>query len=46
MSVDIDHTRWNGESINPEDEVEIQGDADRSRGTMKIEVKQVNKIKR
>ncbi|HEX4501559.1 MAG TPA: YgiW/YdeI family stress tolerance OB fold protein [Scandinavium sp.] len=44
MNVDIDHKRWNGVTITPQDVVEIQGEVDKDWNSVEIDVKQINKV--
>jgi uncharacterized protein (TIGR00156 family) len=44
VNVDIDHKRWNGVTITPQDMVEIQGKVDKGWNSMEIDVKQINKV--
>ncbi|MGK9173901.1 YgiW/YdeI family stress tolerance OB fold protein [Yokenella regensburgei] len=44
INVDIDHKRWNGVSVGPQDVVEIQGEVDKDWNSVEIDVKQVNKV--
>ncbi|EMR7683813.1 YgiW/YdeI family stress tolerance OB fold protein [Yersinia enterocolitica] len=43
MNVDIDHKRWNGQTITPKDTVELQGKIDKDRNSVELDVKQVTK---
>lgn len=44
INVDIDHKRWNGVNIGPNDLVEIQGEVDKDWNSVEIDVKQVSKV--
>ncbi|PHZ95738.1 TIGR00156 family protein [Klebsiella variicola] len=44
INVDIDHKRWNGVTIGPQDTVEIQGEVDKDWNSVEIDVKQIRKI--
>lgn len=45
INVDIDHKRWNGVAVGPQDTVEIQGETDKdSENSVEIDVKQIRKI--
>ncbi|MGY6027848.1 YgiW/YdeI family stress tolerance OB fold protein [Phytobacter sp. AG2a] len=44
INVDIDHKRWNGVSVGPQDLVEIQGEVDKDWNSVEIDVKQVSKV--
>ncbi|MDA8478452.1 YgiW/YdeI family stress tolerance OB fold protein [Citrobacter sp. Awk 4] len=44
MNVDIDHKRWNGVTVTPQDVVEIQGEVDKDWNSVEIDVKQVTKV--
>ncbi|MCA1923302.1 MULTISPECIES: YgiW/YdeI family stress tolerance OB fold protein [Buttiauxella] len=45
INVDIDHKRWNGQTITPQDTVEIQGEVDKDWNSVEIDVKQITKVK-
>ncbi len=45
VNVDIDDKRWNGQTITPQDTVEIQGEVDKDWNSVEIDVKQINKMK-
>lgn len=45
VNIDIDHKRWNGQTITPQDVVEIQGEVDKDWNSVEIDVKQINKVK-
>ena len=42
--VEIDHKRWNGVTVTPQDKVEIQGKVDKEWNDFEIDVKQVIKL--
>lgn len=44
VNVEIDHKRWNGVTVTPQDKVEIQGKVDKEWNEFEIDVKQINKI--
>lgn len=44
VNVDIDHKRWNGQTITPQDTVEIQGEVDKDWNSVEIDVKQIRKV--
>lgn len=44
INVDIDHKRWNGITVSPQDVVELQGEVDKDWNTVEIDVKQITKI--
>lgn len=44
INVDIDHKRWNGVTVGPQDTVEIQGEVDKDWNSVEIDVKQICKI--
>ncbi|MDN8600231.1 YgiW/YdeI family stress tolerance OB fold protein [Citrobacter enshiensis] len=44
VNVDIDHKRWNGVTVTPQDVVEIQGEVDKDWNSVEIDVKQVTKV--
>ena len=44
INVDIDHKRWNGVTVTPQDTVEIQGEVDKDWNSVEIDVKQIRKI--
>lgn len=44
INVDIDHKRWNGVTVGPQDLVEIQGEVDKDWNSVEIDVKQVTKV--
>lgn len=44
VNVDIDHKRWNGQIITPQDVVEIQGEVDKDWNSVEIDVKQIRKV--
>lgn len=46
VNVDIDHKRWNGVAVTPQDLVEIQGEVDKDWNSVEIDVKQINKVNR
>ncbi|MBU4683764.1 YgiW/YdeI family stress tolerance OB fold protein [Cedecea davisae] len=45
VNVDIDHKRWNGLTVTPQDTVEIQGEVDKDWNSVEIDVKQISKVK-
>ncbi|MEW7313555.1 NirD/YgiW/YdeI family stress tolerance protein [Buttiauxella gaviniae] len=44
INVDVDHKRWNGQTITPKDTVEIQGEVDKDWNSVEIDVKQITKV--
>ena len=44
INVDIDHKRWSGVTVGPQDTVEIQGEVDKDWNSVEIDVKQIRKI--
>lgn len=44
VNVDIDHKRWNGLTVTPQDTVEIQGEVDKDWNSVEIDVKQITKV--
>lgn len=44
INVDIDHKRWNGVTVGPQDTVEIQGEVDKDWNSVEIDVKQIRII--
>ncbi|WP_101880666.1 YgiW/YdeI family stress tolerance OB fold protein [Klebsiella variicola] len=44
INVDIDHKRWNGVTVGPQNTVEIQGEVDKDWNSVEIDVKQIRKI--
>ena len=44
VNVEIDHKRWNGVTVGPQDTVEIQGEVDKDWNSVEIDVKQIRKI--
>lgn len=44
VNIEIDHKRWNGQTITPQDKVEIQGKVDKEWNEFEIDVKQVIKL--
>ncbi|HFD3376843.1 YgiW/YdeI family stress tolerance OB fold protein [Klebsiella variicola] len=44
INVDIDHKRWNGVTVGPQDTVEVQGEVDKDWNSVEIDVKQIRKI--
>ena len=44
VNVDIDHKRWNGVTVTPQDVVEIQGEVDKDWNSVEIDVKQIRKV--
>lgn len=44
MIVEIDHKRWDGQTIGPKDQVELQGKLDKDLNSLELDVKRVRKI--
>ncbi|RAU36507.1 YgiW/YdeI family stress tolerance OB fold protein [Enterobacter sp. RIT418] len=42
--VEIDHKRWNGVTVSPQDKLELQGKVDKDWNEFEIDVKQVIKL--
>lgn len=42
--VEIDHKRWNGVTVGPQDKVELQGKVDKDWNEFEVDVKQVIKL--
>ncbi|WP_455425752.1 YgiW/YdeI family stress tolerance OB fold protein [Dryocola sp. LX212] len=45
INVDIDHKRWNGQTITPQDTVQLEGKVDKDWNSVEIDVKNVTKVK-
>lgn len=45
INVDIDQKRWNGQTITPQDTVQIEGEIDKDWNSVEIDVKRVSKVK-
>jgi uncharacterized protein (TIGR00156 family) len=45
MTVEIDHKRWDGQTITPADNVELQGKLDKDFNSLELDVKQIRKVK-
>lgn len=45
INIEIDHKRWMGVSVTPQDTVEIQGEVDKDWNSVEIDVKQIRKVK-
>ena len=45
INVDIDQKHWNGQTITPQDKVEIRGEVDKDWNSVEIDVKQIIKLK-
>lgn len=45
INVDIDHKRWQGLTVTPQDTVVIQGEVDKDWNSVEIDVKQISKLK-
>ena len=43
ITVDIDHKKWNGQQIGPEDTVEIQGEVDKDWTSIEVDVERIIK---
>lgn len=46
MTVEIDHKRWKGLVVGPQDKVELQGKLDKDFNSIELDVKQVKKVAR
>ncbi|WP_414147817.1 YgiW/YdeI family stress tolerance OB fold protein [Erwinia sp. BNK-24-b] len=44
IKVDIDHKRWEGQTITPKDKVEIQGELDKDFNSVELDVKKIRKL--
>lgn len=44
VNVEIDHKRWNGLTVSPQDKVELQGKVDKEWRDFEVDVKQISKI--
>ncbi|ORM74849.1 TIGR00156 family protein [Pantoea wallisii] len=44
MKVEIDHKRWNGQTVSPKDQVELTGELDKDFNSIELDVKQVRKL--
>ncbi len=44
MKVEIDHKRWDGQTISPKDRVELTGELDKGLNAVELDVKQVRKL--
>ncbi|CAX53767.1 YgiW/YdeI family stress tolerance OB fold protein [Erwinia pyrifoliae] len=44
ITVEIDHKRWDGQTIGPKDQVELMGKLDKDLNSLELDVKQVRKI--
>ena len=40
----VDSTRWDGQTVAPQDQVQIDGEVERKLGSVKIEVKRLRKL--
>ncbi|ROR08950.1 uncharacterized protein (TIGR00156 family) [Erwinia sp. JUb26] len=44
MTVEIDHKRWQGQTVGPKDTVELQGKLDKDFNSLELDVKQIKKL--
>ena len=44
VNVDIDHDKWEGQTISPADTIEIQGKVDKDWNSVEIDVKRIRKV--
>ncbi|MGD9426487.1 YgiW/YdeI family stress tolerance OB fold protein [Pantoea sp. NSTU24] len=44
MKVEIDHKHWNGQTVSPQDNVELTGELDKDFNSVELDVKQVKKL--
>ena len=44
VEVEIDERRWNGQSVSPQDKVEISGEVDKRWSSIEIDVKRLRKL--
>ncbi|QHB31821.1 YgiW/YdeI family stress tolerance OB fold protein [Yersinia canariae] len=45
ITVDIDSKRWKGQTITPQDKVQIEGKVDKDWNSVEVDVKNITKIK-
>ncbi|EPZ8125655.1 YgiW/YdeI family stress tolerance OB fold protein [Yersinia enterocolitica] len=45
ITVDIDSKRWQGQTITPQDKVQIEGKVDKDWNSVEVDVKNITKIK-
>ncbi len=45
IRVEIDHDKWRGLTVSPADTVELQGEVDKDRHSVKVDVDRVTKVK-
>ncbi|CNG72315.1 TPA: YgiW/YdeI family stress tolerance OB fold protein [Yersinia enterocolitica] len=45
ITVDIDSKRWQGQTITPQDKVQIEGKVDKDWNSVEVDVKKITKIK-
>ncbi|MDA5495488.1 YgiW/YdeI family stress tolerance OB fold protein [Yersinia intermedia] len=45
ITVDIDNKRWNGQTITPQDKIQIEGKVDKDWNSVEVDVKSITKIK-
>lgn len=44
MTVEVDHKRWEGQTVSPKDTVELTGELDKDNNVIEMDVKQVKKV--
>jgi len=44
LTVEIDHKRWNGQTITPQDKVQLEGKVDKDWNSVEVDVKNIKKI--
>ncbi|MCA4824237.1 MAG: YgiW/YdeI family stress tolerance OB fold protein [Serratia rubidaea] len=44
LTVEIDHKRWNGQTITPKDKVQLEGKVDKDWSNLELDVKNIKKI--
>lgn len=44
MTVEIDHKRWEGQTVSPKENVELTGELDKEDNAIEMDVKQVKKL--
>lgn len=44
MTVEIDHKRWEGQVVGPQDNIELQGKLDKDFNSLELDVKKVRKL--
>ena len=44
ITVDIDHNKWNGQTVSPQNLVEVYGEVDKDRNSVEVDVKSIRII--